>query len=268
MFFSLSKIFWYVAEPGNLLLIFLLIGVALLWIGWRRAGLWLVTLAVLAGLFLAVVPIGPTLRAALENRFPAPKTLPEKVDGVVVLGGVIDQFVSEARKQTSINGAVERLTEFAALAKRYPQARLIFTGGSGVLGSQGLKEAHYVGPFLASLGLNPARVMFEDQSRNTAENARLSKDLAVPKPGEKWILITSAFHMPRAVGSFRKMGWSVIPYPVDYSTLGKGTAGFSFSLTGGLSSANRSIHEWVGLLFYKLTGRTNEIYPAPSQGAE
>ena len=153
---------------------------------------------------LAVIPFDNMIRTALENRFPPPASLPQKIDGIIVLGGVVDQFVSRARRQTSINGAAERLTEFAHLAGRYPGARLVFSGGSGVHGRQDLKEAHFVGPVLARLGLDPKRVVFEDRSRNTAENARLSKELMKPGPGENWLLITSAFHMPRAVGSFRQ----------------------------------------------------------------
>ena len=130
MFFYLSKIFLFVADPGNLLLITLLIGLAFLWSPWRRAGRWIISLAVMGAVVLAVFPIGTVMRTTLENRFSPPASLPAKVDGIIVLGGVIDQFVSESRHQTSINGAVERLTEFAHLARRYPQAQLVFTGGS------------------------------------------------------------------------------------------------------------------------------------------
>lgn len=143
----------------------------------------------------------------------------------------------------------------------------MFSGGSGVLGHQEPKEAHYVAPVFARLGLDPTRIVFEDRSRNTAENAQLSKKKMNPTAGENWLLVTSAFHMPRAVGSFRKVGWPVIPYPVDYNTTGRGSGGgVSFRLSSGLSSTGAGLHEWLGLLFYRLTGRTDELYPGPNDG--
>lgn len=263
MFFALSKILWVVAEPGNFLLILLAAGFLMFWTPWRRAGRRLVSLVVLILLVLAIFPIGANVIQALENRFPPPAELPAQVGGIVVLGGMIDQIVTEKRGQPSINGAAERLTEFAVLARRYPDAKLIFTGGSGKLLSQDVKEADAVRPFLAALGMELDRIIFEDESRNTHENAVYSKQLGQPTPGEPWILVTSAFHMPRAVGCFREAGWTVIPYPVDYNTTGTEEIDPTFNLLGGLAGASAATKEWLGLMFYYLTGRTNTLYPAP-----
>lgn len=262
MFFIASKVLWILTDPGNLLLIFLAVGMLLLWTPWRRFGRRLVALTTLALLVIAIVPFGQVAFQALENRIPPPREMREHIGGIVVLGGVIDQFVSAARGQPAINGAVERLTEFAALAARYPDAKLVFSGGSGNLADQSIKETDAAKPFLASLGMDTSRILFESDSRNTYENAVYSKQIAHPADGEPWILITSAFHMPRALGCFRQTGWSVIPYPVDYNTTGTAELAAGFALQSGLSGLSTALHEWLGLMFYYLTGRTNALYPA------
>ena len=262
MFFTLSKVLWILADPGNVLLILLALGTLLLWTPLRRSGRRIVALSTLAFIVLAIFPVGQLLIQSLENRIPPPKELPADIGGIVVLGGMIDQFVSQARGQPSMGSAVERLTEFAALARRYPDAKLIFTGGSGNLVDQTVKEADEVKPFLESLGLDTTRILFEDESRNTYENAVYSKQIAQPDLERPWILITSAFHMPRALGCFRETGWNVIPYPVDYNTTGTMGLQAGFNLLTGLMSGSFAVHEWLGLMFYYLTGRTNTLYPA------
>ena len=141
---------------------------------------------------------------------------------------------------------------------------LIFSGGSGVPFHQALKESHFVGPVLESWGLEAGRVIYEDRSRNTTENAEFSRDIAHPIPGETWILITSAFHMPRAVGCFRRVGWNVVPYPVDYTTDGDYQMAPPGDLSSGLKSLESALHEWIGLVFYRLMGKTDALFPAPS----
>lgn len=263
MFFYLSKILWFFVDPGNILLIALCVSAIAVWTKWIKTAKLLITITALYALTIMIVPIGSYLVLNLENRFPPASKNLDRVDGIIVLGGVVDQFVSEARGQVSINGAAERLTEFAKLSFNYPQAKLVFSGGSGVLGKQELKEAHFVKPVLAALGVNINRVVFEDKSRNTVENAVFSKRMVKPLLDEKWILITSAFHMPRAVGSFRQAGWTVIPYPVDYGTMGDEWFKPGFRFLGGINGFSHGVHEWIGLTFYWLTGRTNEFFPGP-----
>lgn len=266
MFFTLSKVFWIIADPFNLLLISLCIGTSFLLIGWQKWGRRIVVFVASVWLLLAVVPIGSVMYLSLENRFPVVKQLPAKVDGIIALGGVVNQFVTEARGQVAIGGAAERLTEFAKLAKRYPNAKAVFTTGSGSLTEQDIKEADVVSPLLENLGLRPSRVIYENQSRNTFENASLSKKLLKPGKNEIWILVTSAFHMPRSVGVFRKAGWKVIPYPVDFNTTGEVPEIISFNPGVGIGRFSGALHEWVGLLVYYLTGRTSEFFPGPVLG--
>lgn len=264
MFFSLSKILWMLAAPANLLFLLLGAGVLLLWTRWRRLGRAMVTLATLLMMAVATLPLGSWLVYRLENRFPMVSTPPPRIDGIIVLGGAVNPWMTMERGQISINDHVERLTEFAALARRHPEARLLFTGGTGSLTRQDLKEADVIGPFWAQIGLDSRRVEYENQSRNTYENALLSLPLARPQPNETWVLVTSAFHMPRAVGCFRQAGWRVLPYPVDYKTGKSFSFSLSFNPAGRLSALNGATHEWLGLIVYRLTGRTDSLFPGPA----
>lgn len=263
MFFEISKIAWFLASPGNLFLILLVVGTVLLWTRRWRTGRCLLGLTLIAGVTVATLPIGRWLLAPLESRFPAIQSLPEQVDGIVVLGGMIDPIVSADHGQVALNDAVERLTEGAILARRYPNAKFIFSGGSGNLLRQDLKEADAVSPILELMGLEGRRVIFENQSRNTAENAIFSHRLGQPAPGETWLLVTSALHMPRAVGCFREAGWSILPYPVDYKFTKNERFEWSFNLRTGLGTLTDGMHEWLGLIFYRLTGRSDAVFPSP-----
>ena len=266
MFFTFSKIFWIVADPANFLLILLCIGVVLLFTWSQKWGRRMIAAVATVWLVLAVLPVGAWMFLPLEDRFPIVDHLPKKVDGIIALGGVVNQFVTKARGQVAIGGAVERLTEFADLVKRYPNAKAVYTTGSGNLTRQDIKEADVVSPLLKKLGLEPSKIIFENQSRNTFENAMLSKELVNPKPDETWVLITSAFHMPRSVGVFRKAGWAVIPYPVDYYLSGKTPDLLSFSAGSGLGRFSTALHEWIGLLVYRLTDKSDEVFPGKRDG--
>lgn len=264
MFFELSKILWLLFSPGSVLVALLVVGAFLCWTRWRRGGVALVTLAAVLAVGVATLPFGVVLVRDLENRFPVVDALPARVDGVIVLGGMVDQFVTKARGQLAVNGAIERLVVLAQLARRYPEAKLIFSGGSGRLGRSETTEAAALAPYVDQFGLDPRRIAFEGESRNTHENALFTFRLVQPKPAETWILITSAVHMPRAVGSFRKVGWRVLPYPVDFQTTGGETLDPTFDFAGGLASLSHALHNWVGLLFYWFTGRTDALLPGPA----
>ena len=218
----------------------------------------------LAALVIAIVPIGQVMMAKLENRFPARPSLPQKVDGILILGGIIDPKASALRETPQIGGAIERITVGAELAHRYPDARVIFSGGSGDPMNPDLREAHYAPSLFQQFGLGENRVIFDDEARNTAENATKMLDIAKPASGDAWLLVTSAFHMPRAVGTFRKAGWKVIPYPVDFNTAKRDGIGLNLSLHGNLSRLGAAVHEYLGLLAYWGTGRSASLFPGPS----
>ncbi len=263
MFFTLSKYLWLIFDPANLFFILMAIGVFLLLIGAVRTGRRLLVLLSLAGLFLATVPAANWGLWILENRFPVVTGLPATVDGIIVAGGIVDPGLSKARGQPVLGGAVERLTAMVNLARQYPRARVIFSGGAGDPAHPDLREAHYIGPFVRDMGMDPDRIIYEDQARNTAENAQITLKLAQPTSGETWLLVTSAFHMPRAMGSFRQAGWLIQAYPVDFNTTPKFVWQFFFNFSAGLIRTSQLTHEIVGLVVYKLTGRSQAFFPGP-----
>lgn len=262
--FTVSKILSPLADPRSLAFLALALGVLLLWTPWRRFGRVLATLATLAAAALIVVPAGEWLLAPIEKRFPPPATMPEKVDGIVVLGGDFDAKLATERGPLSLgqNGA-PRLMATADLARRYPSAKIVFAGGSGNLFDQQTREADIAAKIFVALGVDLARVAFERDSRNTYENALNAFRLVLPKPGETWVLVTSASHMPRAVGCFRRIDWTVLPYPVDYWTSPNTPPFGALRFEGGMRLFERAMREWIGLVSYYLMGRTDALFPKP-----
>lgn len=259
--FVITKIVEILAAPLNLVLLALIVSSALILLGRLRSAHALVFVSALSLPALAVLPWSDWLVAPLENRIPAPAAMPEHVDGIVVLGGAVDGEVFAARGMTALNGAAERLTALVQLARRYPTARVIYTGESGSITHQEIKEAPLAREMLESLGVDCSGVVFEAQSRTTRENAVLSKELMRPEAGEVWLLVTSAAHMPRSLGVFRAVGWQVLPYPVDYNTTGR-SSGLGFSVAGGAAAVAAGLHEWGGLAYYHLRGWTDSLYPS------
>lgn len=256
----LSKILWRLVEPDLLILGIIVIGLALAASRRHaRAGMRITVVGSLLLLLVAFAPIDQWLMAPLEERFPPPPELPAHVDGIVALGGAIDAERSVAHGMTSLNDDAERITAFVALARRYPSAKLVFTSGSALIWGNGPKEADAAVTIFAALGLDTSNILFEREARNTYENAIFSKRLAEPQPGETWLLVTSAWHMPRAVGCFRHAGWPVLAWPVAYKTGG----GYNLDLASHLLDLERAMHEWLGLAAYRLLGRTDALFPAP-----
>ena len=262
MFFVLSKVLGFVALPSNLVITAGLIGLVLLATRWRRFGVWLAMASLLLSAIMGLSPLGNALILTLEQRFPPWDAARGAPDGIVVLGGAITPDVSAARGAPALNEAAERITAAVELSRRYPNARIIFSGGTNaLLFDEGPEAAIAVQQFEA-LGVAPGRVVAEEQSRNTIENAVFSRMLADPKPGERWLLVTSAYHMPRAIGVFRQAGFAVEAYPVDWRTRGLADATRPFgSLGDGLRRTDTAVREWVGLLVYRLTGKSSELLP-------
>ncbi|MBL8836003.1 MAG: YdcF family protein [Alphaproteobacteria bacterium] len=267
LWFVASKVFWSVMEPATLLLGMWVAGSALLFTPWRRLGRWVTVVACLATTANAMLPIGQWALKPLEDRFPPLVSLPPRVDGIIVLGGVIDDFVIGKRgvPRSLYAAGSPRLDAFLELARRYPAARHVFTGGSIELINARDTEADVVRRIFARLGVDTTRVIFEDQSRNTWENARFSFERLRPEPEEQWIIITSARHMPRAVGVFRHVGWrNLIPFPVDFATDEETSFQAEFRLGANLQYLSEAIREYVGLIAYYYLGRTTELLPGPN----
>jgi uncharacterized SAM-binding protein YcdF (DUF218 family) len=263
MFFILSKTLGFFTLPSNILIMLAIAGTILLYT--RRAGLGrgLLAAAMIGIVVFGISPIGKLLVYTLETRFPAWRAGAEAPTGFIVLGGSIDPDVSAAHGQVALTDAAERLTIVPDLARRYPAARIIFTGGSGSLFG-GSAEADYVKQLLASFGIAPERVETEGRSRNTLENAEFTKPIAAPKPGERWVLVTSAYHMPRAIAAFRNVGFEVEAFPVDWQFGRASDAYWPFrSFVGGLGMTDGAAREFIALLVYRLTGRSRELFPGP-----
>jgi uncharacterized SAM-binding protein YcdF (DUF218 family) len=264
MFFVLSKLLGFFAIPSNLIVLIGIGGLLLLPTRFAGAGRWLASVCLVVLAILGFSPIGSALIIPLENRFPPWDATRGAPDGIIVLGGAIDG--SGPGNEVELNEGAERLTVVPELARRYPNARILFSGGSGALINDGEAEAKLALRVLESLGVARGRITLEDHSRNTVENAVHSKTIVQPNPGERWLLVTSAYHMPRAVGVFRKAGFSVEPYPVDWRTHGVEDALQPFAMVSeGLRRTDTAVHEWVGLAVYWLTGRSSELFPVATR---
>ncbi len=259
----LSKVLWMLVNPSNGLLILLLVGTILLFTDRGKWGRRLITFVSSVILILAVFQLDRVLLLPLENRFTIPEPLPRAVDGIIVLGGGEDARITHARGQVALLDAAERLTSFVELSRLYPEAKLVFAGGAGALNEQRFKGADAARKLFEQLGLDSGRVQFESNSRNTLENAQNAFALVTPQKEESWILITSAWHMPRAVGVFRNIGWPVIPYPVDFSTSGEIQYGLDFYGLSAVPAFTWVLREWVGIAAYWLMGNTSELFPGP-----
>jgi len=264
MSFVVSKLLWGLVQPLNLIVTLLAVGIILGLIGFRtmaNRALWAGI-----GLLLAIsfLPLADLALVPLENRFPQPAPLPAKIDGIILLGGAGLPDLALARDEMALNDAAERYTEVFALARRYPDAKVIFTGGSARVFEGGAPEAGMAQRLFAQQGFAPDRVIFETQSRNTWENAIFSRRLVAPVNGQTWLLVTSAYHMPRSVGIFRQVVWpGLVPYPVDFRTNGRiDIVGSNFLVR--LNEFDLAIREWIGLVAYRLMGRTNALYPGPA----
>lgn len=265
MFFILSKTAAFLLLPSNLLILLGLLGVVLLATRFKRAGIRLAGSSLVLLAIAGFSPLGALLTNKLESRFPPWDPSHGAPDGIVVLGGGISPKLSRDSGDTMVTGDAGRVIAIAKLARAYPNARIVYSSGDASLFGDGLAEAEFLYPLLDSFGVARERVMLESRSRNTVENAVLSKELVKPKPGERWLLVTSAWHMPRAVGCFRRIGFSVEAYPVAWRSRLRGSLVPGNGLGDGLARLDSVTHEWMGLMAYWLTGRTSELLPGPMQ---
>lgn len=262
MFYTLSKLFWIVAQPINLIGILVLIGIVLTLLRFRRLGLFFTAAGLLVLALGAWTSLGALLLHPLEDYFTRPDPAPETVAGIIVLGGGFEGAVNLARGGYELNASGDRFVEAAILARRYPQARVVVTGGTGALMLEGEGDADTAPRLLIALGVEPERLMLENRSRNTHENAVFTREMVEPRDGEIWLLVTSAFHMPRSVGLFRRAGFAVIPWPADYRTAGTETPGLAQdNVADSLQNLSIALREWIGLIAYRLTGRIDGMFP-------
>jgi uncharacterized SAM-binding protein YcdF (DUF218 family) len=260
-----STLVRFVISPSNVLIFLAVIGAALLFTrAWRR-GRNLLVGVVAVYLLSAYGPLGAMLIRPLEDRFPRPPDTMPAPAGIIVLGGAFVTQISSEREAVVLAEEGGRMTESAMLARRYPEARVVFSGGSRDEIDENRDEAHIAARFYERLGIAPERIVLENRSLDTEENARFSRELLKPKAGEIWLLVTSAAHVPRAVAAFRHTGFDVVAYGTDYLTTGTPEDFWSLHSNPqrGLTTFDTAVHEWTGLIAYRLMGATDSFFPAP-----
>lgn len=266
MLFELSKILWWFVQPSKLWLLLVTLGVLLLYTRAKNFGRGLLSFAVIVAFLTVFLPVHTWLAGPLEQRFPELTELPANVDGIVVLGGAVSELLTAAYGQPALNDAAERMTQAVTLARRYPTAQLVFTGGTAIVNRDPtlpeVTEADVAKQLFENLGIEDSRLVLEDKSRNTWENAVNTKALVNPQPGQTWLLVTSALHMPRSVGIFRKVGWEVTPYPTDYEVI-PGHRQANLGFVDKLEIIDSATKEWIGMVSYYLMGRTAAVFPKP-----
>jgi uncharacterized SAM-binding protein YcdF (DUF218 family) len=265
VFFFFSKTLGIMSLPANFLIGIGILGAILLATRWARLGRRLLVASVVLLAICGFSPLGNLLLYPLEHRFPPWDEARGAPDGIIILGGSIEPELSAAHGRAAVMYAADRLISVAILARRYPNARIVFSGGNAnLIADDTAKEADYALPLLESLGIARERLTIERLSRNTRENAEFSKAQINPKAGERWLLVTSAFHMPRSVGVFRKAGFAVEPYPVDWRVGGHSDLlAFSIYSIEGLGRVEVALREWIGLAAYRISGKTGEFFPGP-----
>lgn len=260
MFFYAARIFWIFLTPLTLIALLFAAGLAAYWRS-RSAGL----LAVTAVLFLifGLFPVGHNLTVWLEKQYTAPAPISRDIKGIIVLGGIFDTVLTQKTGRVSANDHIERMTAFVELARTHPRARLVFSGGAGQLGPDAAdaREAEDAKAYLAAIGYGALPVEYESASRNTYENARNTMTMIRPAQDEKWIVVTSAYHMPRAVGTFKALGWHVIPHVADMKTDGAYRLMPSLNVARNFALLDLSIKELIGTLVYYITGKSAVALP-------
>jgi len=252
-FAVLTRVASLIFTPGNFLVWLLIIGSGLLFTAWYRAGRVVLLATAILCLFLAVLPAGSWLASPLEDKFPRP-SLPAHLTGILVLSGGSNpaMFASRDVPGTDSGG---RMLAASELLRRYPDAKLIFSGGIAPLTGQLQPDTVVARTIFSELGIPPSRIIWESHSRSTWENFTYSHTLANPKPGDAWVVVTSALNMPRAMGIAAKLCWPIIPWPSDYISSGNEERIINMDFTGDVGQLEADTHEWLGLLAYKLTGR-------------
>jgi uncharacterized SAM-binding protein YcdF (DUF218 family) len=254
-FFYISKLAWLLIAPESVLLLWTGLGLLCLYRGWLGLARRLLASLTLVSLLIGLFPVGEWLLYPLESRYAANPQL-DRVDGFIVLGGAEDAHLASVWQQVAIGAAGERLLALLGLMQRYPQATVVFTGGSGSIIAQHYKSADMVHAMLQQHGVVSERVIFEVQSRNTHENALFSKTLLQPANDATWLLVTSAWHMPRAMAVFCQADWAMVPYPVDFRSLKGYLIRLDWNFAKHLDNLNLAVREWIGWLVYGWSGRS------------
>ena len=257
IFYYFAKIIWLVIALDSLLLIWLAIGVFCLIKQYIRLAAFLLISLLSINVFIAAFPVGEWLLYSLERHYPPAELDPANYDGIIVLGGGQHNGPTQSWDQVALLNGGERSLTLLTMAQKLPQnIPIIFTGGNGAMSNKGMTDADVVTKLLQENNIPDGRIIYENQSRNTFENAVLSKQLAQPRPQQRWLLVTSAFHMPRAMGVFCKINWPVEAYPVDFRSRKDKLQRLDWGYANHLNNLNRAYREWIGLVAYRLSNKS------------
>lgn len=258
LFFIASKAFWFFARPENLPLIVFFLGFLALMRGRKRGALWFNGLGLVLYGGIALLPLGDVFLRPLETRFAANPKITNPA-GIIILGGGEDETQSDFSRMANVNDAGERFLLGLALARQYPQSKVIFTGDTLSLTQHSISSADVARMLFTQSGIAPNRMIFEGKSRNTAENAALTAKLVEGHETGPWVLVTSAFHMPRSVAVFCHAGWrNIVPYPVDFRS-GHSLDRVKWDFAGHMDELNIGVREWIGLVAYRVSGRLGQL---------
>ncbi len=260
MSFYLSKIIWLLLNPFNIFILFTLLTIILYLVSLKKISIVIFFTNSLYLIIISCLPIGNYLIYKIEKEYHVNPSIPDKLDGILILGGSTNPLMYKEFNQISVNDSAERLIESVSIIKKFKNSKVIFSGGSGVINRSDLGHSQVAKLFYKKIGLEETRIIFENDSRNTYENIIFSKKLANPKKNENWLLITSASHMKRAMLIGSKNNWQFIPYAVDFRTMKKFSFVPSLNLLSNINSLQYGSHEWLGLISYYLMNRTNKIF--------
>ena len=242
MLYLILNAFSLKAAPTNVLVLFMTAATCWTVLRKSKCAAGLAVAGACALVIGGVTPVGAWLMLPLEHRFPQWQTDAHAApDGIIALGGE--------------NG--ERTAALAELSQRFPKARLVYSG-TGIFAAEKLFK------IFALLGGDPSRITMEIRSQSTFENGIYSSELIKPSPDERWLLVTTAMHMPRAVGSFRHVGFRVEADPVEFNTDDRSHAPPTFTAGAkAFITFDRALREWTALVAYRITGYTDALFPAP-----
>lgn len=262
MIYYASKIFWLLAQPLSLAFLLLVAGLLAGLLRWRRIRTGAVALAAILLFVTLFTSAGSVLLQTLEDRFPRAVPPAGGPGCIVMLGGGVEAEVISARGGFEMNQAGDRFVETLRLARDFPEARILVSGGDGSFSGRYEGDAAVASRFFDTFGIAPERLIRETQSRTTFENVAYTKTLLTENGLANCLLVTSAFHMPRSVGLFRKAGLEVLPWPTDYRTTGEARLALDFTQPSTNSQLmTTALREWTGLLVYYLAGRTHALFP-------
>lgn len=258
----------FLSTPSTLLALTALFGVVLLIFRPQIGGI--VAALSLTGIAVAALsPLGNVLLTPLDKRFPMWSYPSQQgLEGIIVQCGSYDKVRYSYVSTLVLENDTEPVALIVDLARRYPNAKIILSGGNPSEKAE-LDDAATLKKYFVSLGIAPARILVEGRSRTTAQNAQFAASLLHPLPSSRWLLVTYGYRMPRAVGAFRKAGFNVVAFPVHLRTNGWAQMWRpDNSATENLLKLDIATHEWLGLAYYKLRGHSDEWFSGPDTGSD